>query len=120
MRLCGQKVSLVYEDPGMWAEGGMGRCSVKEAKIALRAGMPRSVEASTLLHEVLHYIADTNDLASATSETAISVFGNSMLAWLTDNPEIAAEILDQREDVNEVKGEPDVPELQKFDDGCGA
>jgi hypothetical protein len=46
------------EDPSIWTGTGMGRSSVKDALILTNAGMAPSVQASTLLHEIVHVIAD--------------------------------------------------------------
>ena len=86
LRICGIDVNLLLSDPQDWASGGMGRSCQVTNKITLRRGMEADVEGGVLLHEVLHMIADMNNLKSLIDdETAVSVIANSLNAFLRDN-----------------------------------
>jgi hypothetical protein len=86
LKICGINVNLVFSSPQDWANAGMGRSSQISNTITLREGMNKDVEGSTLLHEVIHLIADMNALSNiANDETTISVLANSLFAFLADN-----------------------------------
>lgn len=93
MKICGQDVELVFSDPEDWAVNAMGRSSTLTGRITLRKGLPKSVAHSTFLHELLHYIAMTNDIDDLDGkEFVISTIANSLLAWFRDNPELVMEL----------------------------
>lgn len=72
----------------------MGRMIEIKGQISLRKGMPETVYHSTLLHEVLHFIASTNQLkGTVEDESTISTLANGLLAWMRDNPNIIKKII---------------------------
>jgi hypothetical protein len=86
VRICGIDVNVEFSDPTMWANAGMGRCSQKENRIAICNGMDSDVEGATFLHEVIHMIADMNELRDLKNdETTIAVLANALNAFLKDN-----------------------------------
>lgn len=62
-------------------------------KIVLRRDMPVTAKNATLLHEILHMIADMNGLSEvANNEVSISVLATGLHAWMRDNKQLALEI----------------------------
>jgi hypothetical protein len=93
IRLCGQEVVLEVSDPGVWAAGGMGRASIVDGKIALKGALPKSISDATLVHEIIHYILDSNGFRNLSGdEVLVSTFANSLTAFLKDNPDLVAEL----------------------------
>lgn len=85
-RICGINVNIVYSDPEDWASGGMGRSCQITNRITLRKGLESDVEGGVLLHEVIHMIADMNNLSDlGKDEVTVAVFANSLNAFLRDN-----------------------------------
>jgi len=85
IRLCGVDVDIVFSDPADWAGGGMGRSSEINSRITLRPNMNKDVEAGVLLHEIIHLIADMNNLAFRNDEVQVTVLANALNAFLRDN-----------------------------------
>ena len=99
MRICGQDVEVVIADPTDWAPNAMGRSLGISGKIMIRQGMPKTVQHSTFVHELLHYIAMANDLAELDDKEAIiSTIANSLLAWMQDNPTVVMELAGMKPD----------------------
>ena len=93
MRLCGCDVEIEEQDPGAWSGSGMGRSAIMHGKVVLRRDMPVTVKNSTLVHEVLHMIADMNGMSDLTNnEIAISVLATGMHAWMRDNKQLVEEV----------------------------
>lgn len=91
MRLCGMDVDICFEDRSLWAQNGMGRSCTMDGKILIRNDMPITVQHSVLIHEMVHFIADSNDINL--SEGAVNVLANSIHAALRDNPQIFGQII---------------------------
>ena len=86
LRICGIDVNLDFKAPEDWASGGMGRSCQSTNKITIRPGMDMDVEGGVLLHEVIHMIADMNELKNIINdETTVAVLANSLNAFLRDN-----------------------------------
>ena len=86
LRICGIDVDLVLSAPEDWASGGMGRSCQVNNRITIRPGMSKDVEGGVGLHEVLHMIADMNELESIKrDETTIAVLANALNAFWRDN-----------------------------------
>jgi hypothetical protein len=98
MRLCGQEVKVIYSDPKEWAPDGLGRSSTGIATITIKEGLTETVYQTVLIHEVIHYIVDTQGLANlpASDEPVVSTLANSLLAWMKDNPEIVKKIIGKK------------------------
>ena len=84
-KICGMNVAVETSDPADWSTNGMGRSDHTKNKITLRAGMPHDLEGNTLIHEVIHMIADMNSLAVGSDEVAVSALANGLFAFLRDN-----------------------------------
>lgn len=85
LRICGIDVNIVFSSPEDWATGGMGRSCQVTNRITIRKGMESDVEGAILLHEVLHMIADMNELPLGKDEQQIAVLANALNAFLRDN-----------------------------------
>lgn len=86
LRICGIDINLVFSAPDDWAPGGMGRSSQINSRITIRKGLQDDTEIGVILHEVLHMIADMNELKHIQDdETTISVLAHSLNAFLSDN-----------------------------------
>lgn len=91
MRLCGMDIDICFEDRSLWAQNGMGRSSTLDGKILVRNDMPITVQHSVLIHEIVHFIADSNNIDL--SEGAVNVLAINIHAALRDNPQIFAQIM---------------------------
>jgi hypothetical protein len=77
-------------DPAEWAPHAMGRSNVITGRIVLRRDMPEDILLETLLHEVIHVIADTNGLAIRNDETVVSTLSVALMQFMQDNPGLVA------------------------------
>jgi len=94
IRLCGQDIEIVCNDPKEWANGGMGQCSEKQCKILVHSAMVKSAIDSTILHEIVHLILNFNGFHNeSANEQLVSVLGNSFLALIRDNPEFIKDLI---------------------------
>ena len=86
LRICGQDVRVDFCDPGQW-NNGMGRASIKDAVITINSTMREDVQHGTLIHEILHFIADTNGLMACKmdEEHTIAVIACAIHACMRDN-----------------------------------
>ena len=71
---------------------GMGRADSIDGTVRLRSGLPPGTREATILHEILHLIADMNDLKIKDDDTVISVLATQLLDFLRGNPELVAQI----------------------------
>ncbi len=86
-----QRINVIEENPTLWSENGMGRCSTVAGIIRIKKSMPEDIKQATLLHEVIHLIADMNGLKI--SETTVSVVSTGLMEVLRSNPEFTNGIL---------------------------
>jgi len=91
MKILGHEVRIIEIDPGMM--GGhtsgttaMGRSSIGKGQIELDAGLKDDVKASTLMHEMVHVIADHMYLRM--TEEQVSGLAVGLYACMKDNPHI--------------------------------
>lgn len=86
LRICGQDVRVDFCDPGHW-NNGMGRASIKDGVITINSTMRDDIQHGTLIHEILHFIADTNGLMGCkmSDEHTISVVACALHAVMRDN-----------------------------------
>lgn len=87
LRICGQNVRVDFIDPGHLGNGSMGRASIKDGIITINSTMRDDIQHSTLIHEILHFIADTNGLMECklNQEHTISVLACALHAFFRDN-----------------------------------
>lgn len=81
------EINIVEEDPTLWSTNGMGRSSLSHGVIRIKADMPEDIKQSTLLHEVIHLVADMNGIKL--SETATTGLENGLFEVFRSNPEFA-------------------------------
>lgn len=86
LRICGQGVRVDFCDPGQW-NNGMGRASIKDGVISINSTMREDIQHGTLIHEILHFIADTNGLMQCkmNEEHTIAVLACALHAAMRDN-----------------------------------
>ena len=90
IRICGNNLKLVFDTPDNWAPAGMGRYFVD--RIVINKNLPKDIQANTLMHELVHCIADQNDLQINDNETEISVIANNLHAILKDNKKLVKQM----------------------------
>ena len=78
-------IKIDFTNPQLWSENGMGRCSIKESLIEIDTKMKEDVQMQTLMHELIHYILDTNFINSETpTETLVSILGIQIYSLLAN------------------------------------
>lgn len=74
----------VEESEGnLWNHDALGRAHLATQQIALRKELKPDAKLGTLLHELIHMIADINSLAL--DETTISVLANGVQSLIVSN-----------------------------------
>ncbi len=95
--LCHTLVKLIITPASTegWDESRhLGRMDVIKATIAIDTNMIESLQANTLLHELIHYIASLNDLPKDSfGEVHISVLATGLLGFLRNNRLLALELI---------------------------
>jgi hypothetical protein len=61
----------------------MGECDTELAVIRVKQGMEPTIEESTVLHEVMHFICD--HLGLELEEQQVSALGQGLYQFLSDN-----------------------------------
>jgi hypothetical protein len=84
MKLLGHRIEIQGCDPSMWTDTGMGRSSIGTCKILIKSTMPCDAFNSTLLHEILHMIADHSALNI--TEQQNSALAAGLYSVMRDNP----------------------------------
>lgn len=85
-KICGVMIKVKYANPSELSSLCMGRWDQMTSTITIRSDLPEDVRLSTLIHEVIHAIADMNDLGRIMDdETTVSVLANNLFAFLSDN-----------------------------------
>ena len=114
LRICGQDVRVDFCVPGHWAYGAMGRSSIKDGVITINKDMRGDIRHATILHEILHFIADTNGLMQSTldQEHTISVLACSLHAFMRDHGALVKEICDYGASPSKVSAFIDGAELK--------
>lgn len=92
IRLLAQTVDVFESNPEDWDERGMGRSMLAAGRIILKEDMPEEIKMATLLHEILHFIADLNDLPIVKNEQVISGLANGLMTFFKDNHEVVKRI----------------------------
>lgn len=85
-----QSFQVVEDLPNEWSHNGVGRSALSTGTIRIKKDMPEDIKQGTLLHEVIHMIADMNDLRMVSeNETIVSVLATGIMEVLRSNPEFA-------------------------------
>lgn len=91
IKIHGQNITIIENNPGGWSENGMGRWLGKNGEILINSGMPDDIKDSVLLHEIIHALADMNALNL--SETQVSVLANGLFETLRANPDLSLRLI---------------------------
>jgi len=70
-----------------------GEAHIQKNEIHIRGGIPRSQEAETLLHEVVHFLMCSVPLGDVIEETVAGVVGRGLTAFVKDNPATIRQLL---------------------------
>lgn len=98
MRLENGKIQLleheieVLVNDSIWAENGMGRCSVKDLQILINDKMPYDMQTSVFIHELVHMIVDMNSIEL--TEQSIDGIALGILSFLKNNVYLVKEIME--------------------------
>ena len=94
IKLLSHKITLKVNDPSMWLESGMGRCYLPKLEILINKDMPPDIQGSTLIHELLHMIADMNSLKI--TEQQVDTMSLGIYSFIKENPKIIDSIIKSR------------------------
>lgn len=88
IRICGHDYTYGEEDPGTWNPSKWGWGDAHKGVIHIRSDMTLNIKQSTLLHEVMHQIAQLYDLENSKvgDEVWISVSAVALMQFIKDNP----------------------------------
>lgn len=89
IKILSHKVKVIKNSPGNWSQGGLGRAYIKDGQILLNADQAEDTLKSTLVHEIVHYVADL--LSLELSEQQVDGIAMGMFTVLKDNPDITKE-----------------------------
>lgn len=81
---------IIRETSGAWSERGMGRASLKKGEISIDQTMPKSVQDSTLIHEVVHMIANILDIDM--NEQDVSNISAGVYSFMRNNGGVVEDI----------------------------
>lgn len=95
--LYSQPITVQYADSAHWSGGMMGQANARDWVITLADNLTPDVESNTLLHELIHMIADTQELGL--SEVAVNVLTNGLLDLFRRNESLREELFNRK--VNE-------------------
>lgn len=91
MKICGQEIEIVESDPLGWSADGMGRASIRDARILINKNMNDETKRKTIFHEVIHIIEDDNALGL--TETQVAVLALWLYVWMQDNKDFIKEAI---------------------------
>ncbi|HPL75493.1 MAG TPA: hypothetical protein PKW18_13120 [Candidatus Sumerlaeota bacterium] len=92
--ICGQTVSIITENPKEWSTNGIGRSNSGYLTMRIKDDLPQDSQRSTLLHEIIHLIADMNSLKPLLDdETSVAVLANCLFAWMRDNKDMVMDMI---------------------------
>ena len=96
-----QEYDVCEVDPNGWNQTSMGAVNIIESKILINEKMNSTQKAATLVHEVIHVIADQNATAVAESEQDVTVIANGVYDFIISNPEVVLGMLSLYHDLSE-------------------
>jgi len=96
-----QEYEVREADPLGWNQGSMGCVNIIESKILINENMNDTQKASTLMHEIIHIIADQNSLECACSEQEVTILANGVYDFIVNNPAVILDMLSLYHDFNE-------------------
>lgn len=95
IKLLSHDIALKVSDPGTWEANGMGRCSLLRLEIQVNKHMPPHAQGSTLVHELIHMIADMHSVEL--TEHQVDSLALGVFSFIRENPKLVAKL---------TKGEP--------------
>lgn len=105
----GYKIDVAIENQHLEIAGLLGRYLNDDTKIMLRDTMPKQVIAETLLHEVMHAIAEVylEGMPDGIHEHVIAVLSQGLFQVLQDNPDFTFFVAGGYEEIDceDVKGD---------------
>jgi len=90
IKILSKEYTVHFEDPGLWSDGGMGRCYAPDQVIRINSAMHPDAQKSTLLHEILHAVADCCGLSL--TEQQINGLETGLFSVFKDNKNFDMEI----------------------------
>lgn len=92
LRLLGHRIHLSEAEPGLdWEPHCLGRCSLTESRVVLRAGLSDDLRRSTALHELTHLVSDLLQLGL--SEQQVDGVAIGLYSLMQDSPAFMREML---------------------------
>ena len=85
INLLNHKIDIILDDT-LTEVGHLGRASLRRCEIKINGDMAKDAQASTLLHELVHIIADASSVQL--SEQEVDSMGLGFLSLLKDNDDI--------------------------------
>lgn len=77
-------IDVITESPSDWAGGScMGQCNLRKGTIRISSEMPKDIQDSTFVHELVHMIANMGSVELDEMET--DAMANGILSYLKDN-----------------------------------
>ena len=94
IKLLSHSITLKINDPSTWAESGMGRCHLPKLEILINNSMPPDIQGSTLIHELIHMIADMNSVKI--TEQQVDTISLGVYSFIKENPKMIDSIIKSR------------------------
>jgi hypothetical protein len=83
MRILGKNFAIVFEPVNELTSSFLGHCDPSKCEIILQKGLTVDTANETLLHEVIHAVADL--LGIAINEQQVTALSSGLYAVLSDN-----------------------------------
>ena len=90
-KLLSHNITLKINDPSTWAESGMGRCYLPKLEILINKEMSPDIQGSTLIHELMHMIADMHSIEI--NEQQIDALTLGIYSFIKENPKMIDNII---------------------------
>ena len=91
IKLLSHNVTLNVNDPSTWVESGMGRCYLPKLEILINSNMAAEIQGSTLIHELMHMIADMHSVEI--TEQQIDAMSLGIYSFIKENPKMIDNIV---------------------------
>lgn len=90
IKLLSHDVVMKVNDPTTWDVNGMGRCSLALLEIQISKHMPPHAQGSTLIHEIIHMIADMHSIEL--SEHQVDSLALGLFSFIRENPKLLTKL----------------------------
>lgn len=91
MKLLDLEFAIVEENAVGWAPHVLGVADIIESRILLREGLQKDMRDQTLVHEVIHLIADITGVPLSEDQTRQMTAG--VYSFMVNNPELMMDII---------------------------